>query len=580
MAAGDNGTFFLTYDGKIAGFDGEEKFSMNIGMYISYNRGKLSEGGDVIKLLKSDGTFGIYNLAGTVSLNGKNYRGTDLFELIADDNNPLFGKRQPDSRESGKIVAEPSLSGILYKLNKKGDVSEIVMNSSTTASRTVQAMTTDTGYTNKEIRCVVQRGRNSGVWYGDANYTYSGVRDQSIQFDSSKQKRPDNDIWTTDYSYRSDALYYSTKYHSFHRGGNQVFATDGTVLMMASDNYTKTDDSQIYSVMTPAQLWENYYFEWFEAYFYYVGDNQYASFAVMFDDYDVQGSGGTLQDFYQACLGDRIRVVDRIVEYYEEGETHYRLMYWEGGSSSYIDFHPDYESARFRSNNVLWRRGDMVRFVRFEGKIGRIESIFNGNNSWNDPVDNEVDGGKNPNHKYKFPIGLFYLNGYWSERQLYYVGRITEIDALRYFSKMNIRYGSGENDILRDEPVEGDCYRFVYDNRGYIIGVDSVGNGSLAENQLVLVRRQGSANNVNLRIRESYILYEYDEIAESNTLRETYKALYPEDEWISDATIEESGYNDEIMYDDQMDVYVPDLDEAPGEEIVDVEEPGDGIQSL
>ncbi len=592
MSVGDKGTFYLTYDGRIAGFDGEDKLSMNIGMYISCNRGTFTEGGDVVKLLKSDGTFGLYNLAGTVSVNGRNYKGTDLFELIADEESPLFGKRQPDSENSGKIIAEPSMAGILYKLNNKGDITEIIMNASTTASRTVPEMTTDTGYTDKEIRCVVQRGRNSGWHYGNINNTNlvngtgSDVPDRVGRdrgFSANYQKRPDNRLSTTDGTYRLDSLYYSTKYHSFHRAGNQVFVTDGTVLMLSSDNDTKVDDSQVYSVMTPSQLWENYYFEWYEAYFYYVGDNQYASYAVMYDDFDVTQSSNSSsnsgpQEFYQACLGDRIRVVDRIVEYYdpENGDVHYRLMYWEGGSSTYADFHENYEDARFRSGQTLWRRGDIVRFVRFEGKIGRIESIFG--TSWNDPTSDEADGGKNSNQKYKFPYGLYSLNGYWSERQLYYVGRIMEIDALKYFSKMNIKYGSGENDMLYDEPVEGDCFRFVYDNRGYIIGVDSVGNGSLAENQLVLVRRQGNANNLNLRVKESYILYEYDEISDSQTLRETYEALYSEG-WTSDATTESLGDTAD-NYDDLTDVYYSEFDAAPVEEIVDTAKFDDGIQSL
>ncbi len=482
MAVGDSGTFFLSYDGRIAGFDGEQKLSRNIGLYISYNKGTLMEGGNVIKIMKADGTFGEFSLASKVKLNGTIYSGTEVFNMISATSDPLFGIRTDDTAKCDKIIADPSKAGFLYKTNAKGEISEIITSDGTTVGSETSAADVDSDY---EIRCVVKRGRSG------SNY--------------------------------NDSLYYSTKYHCFHRSDNKVYVTDGTVVMFSSDNYTKTDDSQIFWVSTPASMWNNEYFQYYEAYFYYVGNKKYADFAVFYDDYDAEGT--TSLDFRSSCLYDKIRIVDRIVERYEDDDTIYRLMYWEGGSLKYIDFHEDYENALYRSGTTMWRRGDMVRFVKLDGKIGIIQGILS-NNTWNDPVGNELEGGKNPDHKYKYPIGLSDIWGYYSERQMYYIGRVTQIDTLKYFSTINVQYGASS--YLTDEPLEGDCYRLVYDNRGYIIDVDNVGTGAISEGQLILTRRQGTNGQISLRISESYILYEYEDIAESQELRETYSSIYPE----------------------------------------------------
>ncbi|MGN1097673.1 MAG: S-layer homology domain-containing protein, partial [Clostridia bacterium] len=497
MAIGDSGNFFLTYDGRIAGFDGESKLSKNIGMFISWNEGGYTDGGDVIKIMHANGSFGTYNLASTVKLNGVSYRGKDVFKWISDasstnpifgdDKEPLFGSYDTD-RKTNKIIARPERAGILYKLNSDGKISEITM---VTAKNSA----------NDEIH-VITRGRS----------------------------RTNRDNY-------NDSLYYSTKYHCFHRSDNKVYVTDGTVVFMSADNYTKTDDSQIYSATTPASMWNNQYFQYYEAYFYYVEDREYADFAVFYDDYDAEASSSLETDYSRYTMYDKIRIVDRIIERYnEDNDIIYQLVYWEGGSLKYVDFHEDVnERYYYRDGKNFWRRGDMVRFVKTNNKITAIASIFDsGYTGWNDPVGNEVPGeddivgGKNSYNKYKFPIGSYVLWGnssYYSNIvQRHYVGRVVSINSMKYFSTLDL---TTSTDTLSGEPIEGDCYRFDYDNRGYIVGVDNVGNGAIAEGQLVLVRKNGSNGQIGCRIAETYILYDYDEVPELIAYMEDAYAANP-----------------------------------------------------
>ena len=555
LAIGDSGTFYLTYDGRIAGYESEQRISRNIGMYIACNKGKMSEGGNVIKIMKSDGSFGIYNLAASVKVNNVTYSGSELFEMIADEDNPLFGKREPESGLSGKTVPEPSLAGILYKVNKSGDISEIIMNT----KDTVPEATSDDGYSNNEIRCVVQRGKNSGFQYWTNPVSFSGSRKVAGNAANAGENT-------------GDSLYYSKNYHSFHRGGKQVFTTDNMVIMYSQDSWQKTSDNQVYWVETPAGYWENQYFEWYETYFYFVGDSKYADFAVFYDGYDAKASENSSSskvdrsfqsNWYLWYSGNNpnVKIVDRMVEKYpvnNDGvnELVYSLYYWDTGAYvEDVEFDMDRANIWYRDGrSTFWRRGDMVRMIMDGGKISNIGSIFsdyagnNGNVSWNDPTGVELTGGRNGDHRYKFPNGVWELDRWSSnDRMFYYIGRVSSIDTLRYFSTMNIQYG--ENQILSDEPIEGNCYRLVYDSRGYINDVENVGTGAISENQLVLVRKQGTNNQLSLRIKETFILYEYDDIEESRTLRELYSKLYP-DGWRNEATIEEVyGYEDEEYFD-------------------------------
>ncbi len=534
MKSGVNGVFYLTYDGRIAGYDVEQKTAgKNFGMILGFKKGKMSDGGNQVKMLKADGTIAVVNLAGTVTVNGTPYDGEELFARMVSEESPLFGRRQPESGRLHTTVPEPQYSGVIYKLDGNGKLSDITMWTEDTVIRP----TTDKGYSDKEIRCVVQRGKNSGVtpsnWY----------------FNAGNKKTPAS---TGPEDEQTDSLYYSPQYHCFHRSDNKIYVPDNMPLFKSQKTKTNSD-AQAYTVIQPSQIasWDEGNLYWFEIYFYYLGDSDEPSFAVCFDGVDADGqtngssSVNTAPDRDWSCINDNIRIVDRVVETYDnEGNIGYSLLYWEGSSTGRADFHEDYLDAVYRgadpldpNERIMWRRGDMIRFVRYQNKIVYVNSIFTDSywggpgsgrtgQEWNDPTGDELYGEKNPDHVYKFPYGFSRLNQYGGEyRQLYYLGRVSSIDNLKYLSTMDIQYDA--NTYLEDEPIEGSCYRLEYDNRGYIVGVEDVGVGALAENQLVLVRKQGSRENyISTRIRESYILYEYEEIAESDELREEYKDIY------------------------------------------------------
>ncbi len=476
LSLGDNGTFFLTHDGKIAGFDGEAKLSKNIGLFISYNNGGLAGGGEKIKIMKTDGSFGIYSLASKVKLNGETLSGKAVFALISDETSPLFGKHS-DSSKADKIIADPSKAGILFRLNKEGKVSEIV-----TATATHGTLAAENAELNVESR-----------------------------------------------SASENSFYYSTKYRAFHISDKRSYVTDNTVIFTSSDNYTKTDDSQIYGIRQASSCYNNEDFYWYTCYFYYIDNKMYADFAVFYDNYDTESSSSWNTDMSRYCMYDKIKVVDRVVEFVNsDGDINYRLVYWEGGQSKTSDFHEDSKTLMYRDGvSTFWRRGDMVNFCTTSNKITAITSIFY-DNTWNDAKPGEEDGEKIKDKRYLVNPGkteLWANSSYHDYRlvQRYLVGRVTEIDTMKYFSVFDLNIGSS-SDNLTEEPIEGECYRFNYDSKGYIIGVENVGNGALAENQLVLVRKNGNSGTIGCRVAESYILYEPEDFTQEQ--KDLYSSIY------------------------------------------------------
>lgn len=482
LSIGDSGTFFLTYDGKIAGFDGETKISKNMGMYIAYYSGTYSEGGDQIKILKSDGTIGIYNLAKKVTLNGESYSGSEVFSMIADTSDPLFGNLKTESDTAGKIIADPSKSGILYRVNSSGQISEIV-------TATAEWGTDDAEDAELSVRA------SSGM---------------------------------------SSSYYYSTKYRCFHRSDVKTYVTDNTVIFGSDDKESKENvDSNIYYVNTASSYYNNQDVYYPATYFYYINNKSYADFAVFYDNYDkdVSGTDSSINEgITRYSMYDAIKVVDRVIETYDsEHEMTYRLVYWESGTSKAIDFYENKNSLAYRDGINLWRRGDMVNIVKTSGKITDIESIFKGNVAWNNPTDVEAAGGKEKVKRYDFPLGVY---EYWSSYDTYYttslvqryiVGRVTSIDTLKYFSTFDI---DAHDSQVTGEPLENNCYRLIYDNNGYLTDVKDVGIGAVAEDQLVLVRKNGTNGTLSCRVAETYILYEPSEFTDDQILK--YASVYPE----------------------------------------------------
>lgn len=498
ISVGSEGTFYLSHNGKIAGYDGEEKLNKNIGLYISYNEGGLREG-NVIKIMKSDGGFATYEFASRVKYNGETVTGKEMFAMVTDSANPLFGKHSDSNRSDGKIIADPSKAGMLYKLNSQGKISEIVTSTATHGTEAAE-----TAELNVEQR--------------------SGY---------------------------SNNFYYSSKYRAFHISDNKSFVTDNTVIFYSDDKWSKSDDSQIYSVRTASSCYNNENFYYPICYFYYVDNKDYADFAVFYDDYDQESSSSWNTDIARHSMYEKIKVVDRVVEVYNKGDrnTNYRLVYWEGGVSKTADFHEDSTKLMYRDGvSTFWRRGDMVNFCRTSNKITDIASIFD-DNSWNNPSSVESNGGKESNKRYLFPSGSFekrsnYDNYGTSDlAQQYWLGRVRNIQTLKYFSTMDIytlqktRWDLGT--VLSNEPIEGECYRLIYDTKGYISDVENVGSGAIAENQLILTRKNGTRYTIGCRIAESIILYEPEDFTEAQ--KNEYKDIYSDYfDYASTASVEEA----------------------------------------
>ncbi len=488
LAVGDTGTFYFSYDGKIAGFDGEAKLSKSMGMYIGYSSLSASHGGDQIKILKSDGTTALYQLAGKVKLNDVTYTGKEVFDMISDESNPLFGNYTSESNNAGRIIPLPEKAGMLYRLNSSGKISEIV-----TATATYGTADAETA----ELSVIKTIGMSS-------NY------------------------------------YYSTKYHCFHISDVKTYVTDNTVIFGSDDKESREGvDSSIYYVNTPASYYNNQNVYYPACYFYYINNKSYADFAIFYDNYDsdVSGTDDVNSGVDGYSMYEPVKIVDRVVETFDnEGEMVYRLVYWESGASKTTDFYSsNFNYMAYRDSEDLWRRGDMVNFVKTSGKISDIVSIFSGKvsyssgvgTSWNDPSANEKLGNKDDDNRYLFPVGIneiwaYYYTYYNSSLvQRYLVGRVTSIDKLKYFSTFDLNYSSGK---LTGEPLDGSCYRLIYDSKGYLSDVKDVGVGGVAEDQLVLVRKNGTSGTIGCRASEIFILYDASDFTDEQ--KKAYSSIY------------------------------------------------------
>ncbi|MCH5186775.1 MAG: S-layer homology domain-containing protein [Oscillospiraceae bacterium] len=500
FSMGDNGTFYLGYDGRIAGYDGESKLSSNVGYFIACNAGTPTTGGNTLKVLTSNGTVQIFTLASTVNYNGEKVSGRELFNRINNSTNPLFGSHS-DSANANKVIARPDRAAFMYKADRDNTITEMV--------------------TYESGRIAVNRIKTGG---GD---------------------------WS------NSTMNYSATYHGYYMndtGATIHYIDDNAVLFYSADNWQKTDDNQIYSVASPGRESSNY---WPDYYFYYVDGSTSASFAVLYDGYDTQGTESLTYYITDARWNVNVKIVDQVIETYDENhDVGYRMVYWDGGTQRTLDFHPDRIDAgvmyRDGANGVsavngaddgerdqiianhLWRRGDMVNVFTVGNKIVAVVSIFGSNGgsivNWNEPSDIELSGEKERNHRYMFPLNTtgspWVIVNNWADgyaRQNYIVGRVTSIDTVRQLSIMNVNGGTPEVS-LENEPMEGNCFRFVYDSRGYLKDIENVGIGAIAPDQLVLVRKQGDYNRISFRMKETFILYEPDQFTEEQ--QKYYKGIY------------------------------------------------------
>lgn len=526
LSPGDSGTFYLTHTGVIAGFSGDIKVGKNMGMYIAAYDGGVIDGGVQIKLLRTDGTTALYPLAARVTLNGESYTANQIYAMIADEDNPLFGISADSTNpnlHADKLIADPGKSGILYRINAANKITEIVT----------------------------------------ATATYGTPEAADAELSVIARKTPEGNS-----NNDSNNYYYSTQYHCFHKSDVKTYVTDSTVLFMSDDKASKTDDSQIYWVRNASSCYNNENFNYFLCYFFYVNNKEYADFAVFYDPYDDDITTSTSSTEWNRgmtsyCMYDRVRIVDRIVETYdpEYHEKNYRLVYWENGASQNVDFNENADhlavanpSADNAIDEPLWKRGDLVWFVRTNGQITDIGSLITPD-GWNTQTDIEKAGGKELNKRYMFPAGAWEFRAgsgwpYYNNNlyQRYKIGRISKMRQLMYFSTFDLDYGTG---VLTDEPLSATVYRLVYDNRGYLTDIENVGIGAVAEDQLVLTRQNGSAGQIAFRVTELFILYDYSEFTDEQ--KRFYAGLY------SNATTAAVGEEEVDVLEDKSQAYIEEI---------------------
>ncbi len=481
LSIGDEGTFYLGYDGKIAGFEGKSNTNKYVGMFITYTAGGPFNGGKTIRVLQSNGAIVDLSFANKVNLDGYTMSGSDVFELVTDSNNPLFG-RHSDSNSAGKYIPNPGMAAFLYKTDRNNKITE--MNTVALGG----------------LRC-------SQVSWRENNFNYNG------------------------------------SYHAYYNDyGNLSYINDDATLFCSTDKYYRSNESDIYHVYTAGH--NDMY--WMDCFFYYYDDDISADFAVLYDRYETEGT--VSYSHADARWNVNVKIVDRVIETYGDNhETGYSLVYWDGGSQKTMAFDQDkvdYNYIMYRygetgykavaaaddtvqeMQNQFWRRGDMVNLFTSGSKIIGIESIFNYDNSWNDPSTIEQFGRKEKNHRYMFPQkgAPWTIANNWSDgyaRNEYHVGRITSLETLSQTAIFNLQ---GTESHLTNEPIEGSAYRLVYDNAGYLTDVESVGTGALAEDQLVLARKQGDYNRLNFRVKEFFILYEPSQFTDAQ--KTLYSSIY------------------------------------------------------
>ena len=173
LSIGDEGTFYLSYDGKIAGFDGEEKVNKNIAMMITYTAGGPFNGGNTIEVIKADGTFATFTMANKVKLDGVEYSGSDVFNMISNSESHLFGIRSGDSNAAGKYIPDPANAAFIYKADKNNRITEMTTTNGNELRSEQKSWMQQNFYYNGTYHCYHQDNANTLYYINDNAVIFS-----------------------------------------------------------------------------------------------------------------------------------------------------------------------------------------------------------------------------------------------------------------------------------------------------------------------------------------------------------------------------------------------------------------------
>ncbi|MCD8049981.1 MAG: S-layer homology domain-containing protein [Clostridia bacterium] len=494
LSVSDTGTFYLDPDGRIAAFDGVSTIRQNVGMFIAINDGGLSRGVQV-KLLTQNNGVQIYNLAGSVTVNGVSMSDDEFYENAYTD--VLFGTRTGDSylNAAGLTRPDPSRAGFLYKLNSKDEIYDVV----------VVGDGDGDGYLQRR-----QIGTSSYLYYNSSRH----------------------------------ALHYSQEYLQDSNGnyyGVRTYVQDSTVVFNDDESSSNTDDNDSYWVTQMGSYYNNYEFrnstyDFIYAYYYSADGSEVdmqttiCNFLVMTDWYDNSDSGDN--DSSRNGAGVEYGAnpapifIYKISDAYDSSKSDetYRVYYFEGTNLKNALIRPQYaEVNRAQFDDDEWgKNGFPVRMAWDGSYIEDIKPYYSDpHTSFADMTDtyyNETTG------EYVMKWAPFFQNTgrYWTtdssswNYMRYYLGMVTSVDDVAGNKLFTVTYSTSASPsstsdigIRQNERLEGTIYRVNYDREGKISSISSGSTSDVMPGQLVLFRlRQDSGDSTRYWTSYTYSIIE------------------------------------------------------------------------
>ncbi|MBR5535210.1 MAG: S-layer homology domain-containing protein [Clostridia bacterium] len=527
LAVSDEGDFYLDADNRIAGFEGTSVIRKNIGLFIDINDGGLRRGYQVKMLTQNSGVM-IYNLATSVKVNDSRMTDAEFYELAFTD--ALFGKSADGGySNNGMQRPHPSRAAFLYKLNSKGDISEVIV------------VGENDGYLQTRPVGTVKQGSDTMLYYSK-NYGCLHYSQETVYDEVSKSNV-----------------------------GKRTYCDDKTVNFIVEEADYK-NDNQSYYTKGMSTYWDNYHFKTYDwIYAYYYSDDETpidmqktaCNFLVMADWY-IESSDSTedtdkntYATHNQPDLAPKF--ILKVTEAFDKSanEETVRVYYFDGTSVRNQLVRPKYHlqgegHVNNDINQPLLPSGFPVRISTDGSYIEDIapyydDSLYFDMYNMVTPIFNESTS------SYVTPFMPFSQdqwrkwNSWDSESNKYnirhYCGVITSIDEVVNNKLFSLAFAKSEFDgengkeydieVLPNERLEGNVFKMNFDRTGNISSITRATLDDILPGQLVIVRKRAyNAGSPNWAALTGYAVNEFfiisEDAAELDYLKDFYDQVQEE----------------------------------------------------